>query len=64
MGLEKEQYRTIRREIDSSNRSNVIVFSAIGAVFFLSLTVAAALPGSTMRPKISVFTGLRLSSCA
>ena len=55
MGLEKEQYRTIRREIDSSNRSNVVVFSAIGAVFFLALTVAAALPGSTMRPNIGIY---------
>ena len=55
MGLEKEQYRIVQREIDSSNRSNVVVFSTIGAVFFLALTIIAALPGSAMRPNIGLY---------
>ena len=55
MGLEKEQYSTVQREIDGSNRGNVVVFSGIGAAFFLALTVIAALPGSTMRPNIGIY---------
>ena len=63
MGLEKEQYRTVQREIDRSNRDNVIVFSAIGAIFLLALTIIAALPGSTMRPNIGVYGSAAVLMC-